>query len=253
MIIAILIGRDGSVGIPKKNVYPILNRPLMSYPLLAAQNSKFVDEVYVSTDSSEIIEVGKSLVASFNSLAEFLDKEPFKDVYVHAYEHIKSEEKEEIEFIVLLMCNAVSILPETIDKGIEILREKDDFDSAVTVSGYNMFTPVRARKIADDGSLVPFASLDMFDFKIDSNRQKQDTVYFHDCGASIIRPKCLDNINEGLLPQKWMGKKIYPLVQDGVLDVDLPYELPMAHKFLATQNNLEYALGNKRNKSRRFT
>jgi len=52
MIIAILIGRDGSVGIPKKNVYPILNRPLMSYPLLAAQNSKFVDEVYVSTDSS---------------------------------------------------------------------------------------------------------------------------------------------------------------------------------------------------------
>ena len=238
MIIAMLIGRDGSVGIPKKNVYPILNRPLMSYPLLAAQNSKFVDEVYVSTDSSEIIEVGKSLGAKIiNRPKELATSEAIvEDVYVHAYEHIKSEEKEEIEFIVLLMCNAISILPETIDKGIEILREKDDFDSAVTVSGYNMFTPVRARKIADDGSLVPFASLDMFDFKIDYNKQKQDTVYFHDCGASIIRPKCLDNINEGLLPQKWMGKKIYPLVQDGVLDVDLPYELPMAENWLKTNN-----------------
>ena len=59
MIVAILVGRGGSVGIPKKNVYPILNRPLMSYPILAAQNSKFVDEVYVSTDSEDIIAVGK--------------------------------------------------------------------------------------------------------------------------------------------------------------------------------------------------
>ena len=59
MIVAILIGRGGSVGLPNKNVYPLLNRPLMSYPLLAAQNSKFVDDVYVSTDSKEIMDIAK--------------------------------------------------------------------------------------------------------------------------------------------------------------------------------------------------
>jgi CMP-N-acetylneuraminic acid synthetase len=238
MIVAILIGRGGSVGIPKKNVYPILNRPLMSYPLLAAQNSKFVDEVYVSTDSQDIINVGKKLGA------KIIDRPPelatseavVEDAYVHAYEFIKKQVKEEIELIVLLMCNAVSVLPETIDEGIEVLRTKKSFDSAVTVSGYNMFTPIRARKIGEDGSLIPFVPFDQFNFKIDSNRQKQDTVYFHDCGTSIIRPKCLDNISEGLLPQKWMGKKIYPLVQEGVLDVDLPYELPIAENWLKTNN-----------------
>ena len=238
MIVAILIGRGGSVGIPKKNVYPVLNRPLMSYPLLAAQNSKFVDEVYVSTDSQDIINVGKKLGA------KIIDRPPelatseavVEDAYVHAYEFIKKQVKEEIELIVLLMCNAVSVLPETIDEGIEVLRTKKSFDSAVTVSGYNMFTPIRARKIGEDGSLIPFVPFDQFNFKIDSNRQKQDTVYFHDCGASVIRPKCLDNISEGLLPQKWMGKKIYPLVQEGVLDVDLPYELPIAENWLKTNN-----------------
>lgn len=38
MIPAILIGRGGSVGLPNKNILPILSRPLMSYPLLAAKN-----------------------------------------------------------------------------------------------------------------------------------------------------------------------------------------------------------------------
>ena len=37
---ALLIGRGGSVGFPNKNVHPILGRPLMSYPLLAAINLK---------------------------------------------------------------------------------------------------------------------------------------------------------------------------------------------------------------------
>ena len=248
MIVAILIGRGGSIGLPNKNVYPLLNRPLMSYPLLAAQNSKFVDDVYVSTDSKEIMDIAKKFGAkTINRPPELATSESMpEDVFVHGYEFIKSHTKEKIEFIVILMCNAVSVLPETIDNGVEILRSKKDFDSAVTVSGYNMFSPIRARKIGKDGSLIPFVPFDQFNFKVDSNRQKQDTVYFHDCGASIVRPKCLKNIKEGLLPQKWMGKKIYPLIQEGVLDVDFAYELPIAENWLKingfTEEKLPYKL-----------
>ena len=46
MIPAILIGRGGSVGLPKKNIMPVLGRPLMSYPLLAAKNCKLVDKIF---------------------------------------------------------------------------------------------------------------------------------------------------------------------------------------------------------------
>ena len=248
MIAALLIGRGGSVGLPNKNVYPILNRPLMSYPLLAALNSKFVDEIYVSTDSKKIEEVGKNFnvniikrppeLATSDALVE--------DVFTHGYNYIKDEKKKEIEFLVILMCNAPMILPQTIDKGIEILRKDKTIDSAVTVSGYNMFSPIRARRVEADGSLKPFIPFEQFKFKIDSNRQKQDTVYFHDCGVSVVRPNCIENIKEGLLPQKWMGKKIYPLVQKGSpgLDIDYKYELALAEYWLRekgfTEKDLQY-------------
>ena len=78
--------------------------------------------------------------------------------------------------------------------------------------------------------------------KIDSNRQKQDKVYFHDCGASIVRPHCIENVHQGLLPQKWMGKKIYPLTQIGGLDIDYPYELPLAENWLKEKGFTEEKL-----------
>ena len=244
MIVGILIGRGGSVGLPNKNILPILKRPLMAYPLMAAQNSQFVDEIFVSTDSQEIMDISKKFNAkTIRRPKELATSEAtVEDVFVHAYEFIKKQSIEKIELVVILMCNAVSVLPDTIDKGIDILRSKKDFDSAVTVSGYNMFSPIRARKIDNDGSLIPFIPFNQFNFKVDSNRQKQDTVYFHDCGGSIIRPKCLENIKEGLLPQPWMGKKIYPLKQEGVLDVDYPYEIPLAENWLRTNGFTEEKL-----------
>ena len=76
--------------------------------------------------------------------------------------------------------------------------------------------------------------------------QKQDKVYFHDCGASIVRPHCIEKVHQGLLPQKWMGKKIYPLTQIGGLDIDYPYELPLAENWLKekgfTEEKLPYKI-----------
>lgn len=234
MICALLIGRGGSIGLPKKNIMPIMKRPLMAYPLLAAKNSKFVNEIYVSSDSDEILDVGKAhgskIIKRPHKLAT--SEATVESVFSHGYDFIKKDIKKDIEFLVILMCNAVSVLPDTIDEGVKVLRNNKDFDSAVTVSGYNMFSPIRARKLSQDGSLEPFVPFKNFNFKVDSNRQKQDTVYFHDCGVSVVRPKCIENIADGLLPQKWMGKKIYPLKQEGVLDIDIEQEIPLAEFWL---------------------
>ena len=48
MIISLLIGRGGSTGLPGKNIMPLLGRPLMTYPILAAQNSKFCDLLIIT-------------------------------------------------------------------------------------------------------------------------------------------------------------------------------------------------------------
>ena len=52
MICALLIGREGSLGFPGKNLLNVLGRPLCSYPMIAATESKSVQRLYVSTDSS---------------------------------------------------------------------------------------------------------------------------------------------------------------------------------------------------------
>lgn len=235
MIIGLLIGRGGSIGFPNKNTYPIFDRPLMTYPLLASLNSKYLNKLYVSTDCKKIKSVAKkfSKVSIINRPSRLATSRSLvEDVFVHGYDFARKDLKKKIEFIVILMCNAPMILPSTIDKGIEVLRKNKNFDSAVTVSDYSMFTPIRARRIDKKGLLKPFIPFKNFKFKIDSNRQKKNAVYFHDCGVSIVRPKCLEKISSGLLPQKWMGKNIFPLVQEGGLDIDYKYEIPIAENWL---------------------
>jgi len=239
MIVALLIGRERSVGFPGKNVYPVLGKPLMVYPLLAAKNAKTVGRIYISTDSPKIKEIGKA------HGAEIIDRPPElctdsalgEDALVHGYRFIKDtlkREKKKIELMVLLHCNSPTILPETIDEGVRVLRENPNYDSAVTVSRYNMWSPLRARRIGSDGLLHPFVPFETFgDPKtLSCDRDSQGDVWFADMGVSIVRPRCLENIESGLLPQKWMGQKIYPLKQDGGLDVDYEWQVPMVEHWL---------------------
>lgn len=236
MIAALLLGREGSVGFPGKNLYPVLGRALMEYPLIAAVGSKGVDEVYVSTDSQKIKDMGLKHGAFIIDRPDYLcTKEALgEDAFVHGYRHIKNTMKRDVELVVLLFCNAATVTSEIIDEGIKALRECSDYDSAVSVSRYNMWSPLRARKIAEDGLLHPFVPFETFgDPKtLNCDRDSQGDVWFADMGVSIVRPHCLENINNGLLPQKWMGQKIYPLKQWGGLDVDYEWQISLVEYWL---------------------
>lgn len=58
--LAIIPARGGSKGLPGKNIRPLKGKPLIAYSIEAAYASGCVDEVAVSTDSSEIAEVAKA-------------------------------------------------------------------------------------------------------------------------------------------------------------------------------------------------
>lgn len=239
MIAALLLGREGSVGFLGKNTYPVLERPLMLYPILAAKNSRYVDEVYFSTDSETYKKIGRQQgIFIIDRPPELATKEALgEDAFAHGYRFIRDKwrgEGKEIELMVLLFCNAATILAETIDQGIEILRANPDYDSAVTVSSYNMWSPLRARKTGEDGLLHPFVPFTAFGDPetLNCDRDSQGDVWFADMGVSIVRPHCLEDLSYGILPQKWMGQRIYPLKQWGGCDVDFEWQVPMVEYWL---------------------
>ena len=141
---------------------------------------------------------------------------------------------ENIDLIILLFCNAVTFSAEQIDKAIEALRSDKSLDSAVTVSQYNWYSPVRARKIDQDGLLKPFIPFENYpsDIIVNCDRNTQGDVYFTDVCVSVVRPHCLEKLEEGMLPQKWMGQNIYPIYNWGGLDIDKSWQLPLVEYWL---------------------
>ncbi|NJL53844.1 cytidylyltransferase [bacterium] len=247
MIAALLLGRADSKGFPGKNLHSVLGRPLMAYPLLAVRASRHVDLAYVSTDSPQIAAVGREHGAAIIDRPPELctDDALGEDAFVHGYRAIRDRlaaQNQTIELLVLLFANAATITGELIDQGIDILRQNPQFDSAVTVSRYNMWSPLRARKLDDQGCLQPFVPFETFGDPqtLNCDRDSQGDVWFADMSVSIVRPHCLENLADGLLPQKWMGQHIAPIYSWGGCDVDYEWQVPGVEYWLR-QHGIEAA------------
>ena len=239
MIAALLLGRKGSIGFPGKNDYPVLGRPMAIYPMRAAMAAQVVDCAYLSTDDRVLMDLARveglkvierpPHLATKQALGE--------EAYRHGYEVIREMARargESIELMVLLFCNAPTVTAAMVERGVDVLREHPDYDSAVTASCYNMWSPLRARRVDSDGLLQPFVPLETLgDTRmLNCDRDSQGDAWFADMGLSIVRPRCLENLDEGLLPQKWMGQRIYPLKQWGGLDVDFEWQIPLVEYWL---------------------
>jgi CMP-N-acetylneuraminic acid synthetase len=224
--------------IDKLNSEGALGRRLFEYPLIACKNSKYVEKIFVTTDCPIITRVSKKYGAiQINRPKKLANSKALgEQVYEHGYFEIKkilNLNAENIEFIILLMANAPTITGKLIDQGISILRKNKSIDSAVTTSIYNMWSPLRARKMKNS-LLKPFVPFETFGNPktLNCDRDSQGDVYFADMSVSVVRSKCLENLKDGLLPQKWMGKKIAPIPSWGGCDVDYEWQLPMIEFWL---------------------
>ena len=58
--IATICARGGSVGVPRKNIAPLMGRPLIAHTIAQALAVPGIDAVYVSTDDGEIARVAEA-------------------------------------------------------------------------------------------------------------------------------------------------------------------------------------------------
>ena len=236
MIVSLIIGRKGSQGFPGKNLTPVLGKPLAWYPMKTATQVDEINKVFLSTDDEELINIAKNLNIEIIHRPNYLSNNTAlgEDAFVHGYKEILKKRLGKIELLILMFCNTATINAKRISEGIYLLRENPLADSAVTVSCYNMWSPLRARRLNKEGLLDPFVPFETFGnpSELNCDRDSQGNVYYADMGCSIVRPKCLDNIENGLLPQKWMGNKIMPIHQEAGFDVDYPWQIPILEWWL---------------------
>ena len=216
MIVAILIGRKGSRGFKGKNTVKLFGKPCCEYPLIAAKKSRYIKKIYVSTDCPKIKKISTKYNVNFIDRPKKLAtaKALGEDVYKFTYKKIlESIPSKNIKLVVLLMANAPTVTGKMIDKGIKKLLSNNYYDSAVSTSVYNMWSPLRARKLKKDGTLKPFVPFQTFGNPqtLNCDRDSQGDVYFADMSVSVVRPYCLERMEKGLLipPEKKSSKEIW--------------------------------------------
>jgi hypothetical protein len=224
----------------------ILGRPLMTYPIIAARHARQVDRLFLSTEDAEIAEIGgKAGLELIDRPAELAtDSALVEDVVQHGYREIVKITGN-LDLLVLLFCNSATIPVGMIDEGIDRLRADPSLDSAVSVSRYNEYSPVRAMRISPRGvlenyvdvSAIPGASCD---------RDSAADSWFCDCSVWVLRPRCVDPLSDSL-PFRWTGRTIWPLRQEGGLDIDYPYGIAHTEGWLTangfTEDTTPYGIG----------
>ncbi len=244
--VALVIGKKNSTGVPGKNTREISGQPSVEYAFQAAA-ALGLEETFCSTDSPEIGAIaeayGARVIQRPSHLA--LPDSLTEDVLIHAGDGISERLDFEPFGLVLMFANNPCISVDLVMSGIEALEEDSSLDSAFSVSRYDMFSPVRARRLSEAGVIEPF-SPDLVDEHSSSIRSASGQVYFCDLAVQVIRWRVLSEMDAGMPPFKWQGRKSLGLVNDFGFDVDAEWQIPVVdYWFQVNSSNREKLLQHK--------
>ena len=157
-ILAIIPARGGSKGLPGKNIKPLCGKPLIGWTIEQAQSSKYIDEIFVSTDSNEIAAVAED----FGIKVPFLrptelatDTSPSSAFVLHTIGYYRNKGQ---EFDYILLLEPTSPLRDITDINIAIeqLLNHDTAKSIVGVSKVEATHPAFLVDISKEGLLKPY-------------------------------------------------------------------------------------------------
>lgn len=226
--IVIIPARGGSKRFPGKNIYPLLEKPLLSYPIEAAKKAKLVDRVIVSTDSEEIARAAKEYGAEvpFMRPAELAqDSSSVIDVMIWTVQELERQEGYHADYAILLQPTTPIILSEQIDEAISIALEKNA-DSVVSVAEVDTINhPYNIREIKEDGTITFW----QYDLHYKYYAKKPKPKFYHAANLWLSSYETLTR--ERLLE----GKRNYPLIVPAVysLDIDYKEDLELIEAYLA--------------------
>ncbi len=216
---------------PDKNIRPLNGKPLIAYTIEAANRSKCINRIIVSTDSQTIAQVARQYGAEvpFFRPREISTGESTEMQFLrHALTWFAENESYEPDLIVLLYPTSPFRRAESIDRAIEKMLEHPEADSLRSVRlcsehPYKMWT-IR------DGWLKPF--VETGDSGVHTlSYHLLPHVYIQNASIYITKPPTIAN------KSSYIGDVVIPFVMDESesIDINVPLDFQLAEAIMKGQ------------------
>ncbi|WP_418113761.1 acylneuraminate cytidylyltransferase family protein [Vibrio scophthalmi] len=220
-VIAIIPARGGSKRLPRKNILPLGGKPLIGWTIEAAQNSVYVDEIFISTDDQEIADIASQFGVAVPELRpDYLstDTSTTQSVIFYTLEKYCKD----ADVVVLLQPTSPFRCCKDIDESLEMLSNKDA-NMVVSVTKCE-HSPLWANTLTDDLSMKDFVPKEalkpaqelqsyyrlngaIYAFDVESLVDKGEIIYDEHCFA-------------------------YNMSQDKSIDIDTEFDFKLANFFI---------------------
>ncbi|MGB0370712.1 MAG: acylneuraminate cytidylyltransferase family protein [Opitutales bacterium] len=223
--VALIPARGGSKGIPGKNLRELADRPLIAWSIGAAKLCPSIDQIIVSTDDPKIAEVSMEYGADVPFLRpkEFArDDSLDKEFFLHFYSCLKEQKVALPELVVHLRPTTPLRDTNTIEQGIQIMRESPQLSSLrsmhpIKTTPYKLFVEVDGLAQA----ALPYPEIEE---AYNMPRQFFPAVYQPNGLVDVVRPEVL------LETGKVNGDSMYLFETETCPDIDHIEDLEQASK-----------------------
>ena len=234
-ILGIIPARGGSKGFPRKNVQILLDKPVIAYTIIAAQRSKLITRLTVSTEDEEIAEIsrryGVEVIPRPMELAA--DDSPIEDALRHAITFLKNKEGYYPDIVVQMQANVPIRKEGMIDMVIEKVIDSGA-DSAISI--YEADQIPEAMKRLEGDRLFPRYGLPK-----GYRRQDFPKLYLADGAVLATKTEVLFETIGDRRGHAYLGNDIRGVIQEKfyTMEIDLPEDIILAEAILRILNGEE--------------
>lgn len=230
-IAALLTGR-GNNTLKDKNVLPVLGKPLLYYPAMAAKTCNLITDFYVSSDDEKILKAASD--CGYKKIVRPVELAAPTSQHVDAIRHalgVMKQDGVEPDILVVLLANSGIVKTEWIEESITQLLKDEALSASVPVLLEMDNHPYRSKRLRKDGCLDTW-----FDFRgknISTNRQDlpMNFVLCHNFWTLNLK-NSLYSSTEGQQPWTFMGSNIKPIVVEESFDVHDEDDIRRTEKWL---------------------
>lgn len=224
--IAVIPARGGSKRIPKKNIKPLLGKPMIGYTIEAALESGLFQRVIVSTDSPEIAKVSEQLGAEVPFMREPAIADDITPVSAATLDALNKVDPEgnKYDYICQLMANCPMRDADDIRSSFSNLK-KHKAGAQISVTKYGWLNPWWAMEMDSGKPLKP-----VFEAKL--KERSQDLAPLFCPTGAVWWATCNTLRQEGTFHTK--DKIGFELNWKNAVDIDDYEDWDMA-EFLMTQ------------------